>query len=211
MISPELLRRYPFFAEVSHEYLVELAKLTSEINADSGEYFFHEGDRVDKMYLVVEGAVSILFEVPDQDVEIPVSDQLMGDMPTREVAISAVGPGNPFGWAGLIPPHEAFASAKAIAPSKVITFDCINNIKAFTSSGIYYIMVRCRYFQARDSQVWKIVGKRNPTLTGISGLPNSGGIKTPRLPVKPVKILVPYGREIDFVDVYIYSFNTLMK
>jgi hypothetical protein len=35
----------------------------------------------------------------------------------------------------------------------------------------------------------------------IDGLPNSGGINQPRLPVKPVKVLVPSGREFDSVEV----------
>ena len=35
----------------------------------------------------------------------------------------------------------------------------------------------------------------------IKGLPNSGGLNQPRLPVKPVKILMPYGRELDSVQV----------
>jgi len=35
----------------------------------------------------------------------------------------------------------------------------------------------------------------------VDGLPNSGGINQPRLPVKPVKVLIPYGREFDSVEV----------
>jgi len=35
----------------------------------------------------------------------------------------------------------------------------------------------------------------------IDKLPNSGGINQPRLPVKPVKVLIPYGREFDSVEV----------
>jgi len=35
----------------------------------------------------------------------------------------------------------------------------------------------------------------------IDGLPNSGGINQPRLPVKPVKVLIPSGREFDSVEV----------
>ena len=35
----------------------------------------------------------------------------------------------------------------------------------------------------------------------IDGLPNSGGISQPRLPVKPVKVLIPSGREFDSVGV----------
>ncbi len=35
----------------------------------------------------------------------------------------------------------------------------------------------------------------------INGLPNSGELNHPRLPIKSVKLLMPYGRELDFVNI----------
>ena len=34
--------------------------------------------------------------------------------------ISTVGPGDVFGWSGLVPPHDAIAGAKALAPARVV-------------------------------------------------------------------------------------------
>ena len=55
MVSPELLRRYPFFAGLSHDYLSKLAKMSEELAVEEGHYFFHEEDELDTFYLTLEG------------------------------------------------------------------------------------------------------------------------------------------------------------
>lgn len=131
MISPELLRRFQFVAGLSHEQIVTLAKISNEIVVEADTFIFHEGDQVDKFYLVIDGAVAILFEVPDQEAGSAVSEQLTGELTTREIITSTVGTGNPFGWSGIIPPNKAFSSAKAIVSSKVIAVDCIELRRKF--------------------------------------------------------------------------------
>ena len=71
MISPELIRRYPFFAGPSNSYIATLAKLADEVSVDTGHCFFREGDELKKLYLVVEGAVGLVIQVPDRDKEQP--------------------------------------------------------------------------------------------------------------------------------------------
>ena len=66
MISPEIIRRYPFFAGLSHDQIVTLAKVADDVTVEAGHYFFREGDEVKYIYLVLEGAVAMIFEVPDQ-------------------------------------------------------------------------------------------------------------------------------------------------
>ncbi len=66
MISPELIRRYPFFSGLEHEQIVALANVASEFKAETDHYFFHEGDMLDNLYLLVEGAAAIVIEVPHQ-------------------------------------------------------------------------------------------------------------------------------------------------
>jgi len=123
MISPEILRRYPFFGGLSQDQLAAIAKVSSEISVDEHYYFFHESDGLDSLYLVLEGAVAVVIEVPDETVEQPVSGQLTGALTTKDVVISAIGPGEVFGWSSLVPPHKATTSAKATTPCRVATFD----------------------------------------------------------------------------------------
>lgn len=124
MISPEVLRRFPFFAGLSHEHLVALADLAEESSVDEGARFFREGDLLEAFYLNLEGTVGIFIELPAKAAAQTVAGQLTGEFPTKDVVISSVGPGDAFGWSGLVSPFQATASAKALTPCQVLSFDC---------------------------------------------------------------------------------------
>ena len=131
MISPELLRRYPVFAGLTHENLVTLANTAQELSVEEGHMFFHEGEELHEMFIVLEGAVGIVMELPAKDVEHSVADQLTSEYATEHVVLSAVGPGEMFGWSGLVPPYQSMAGAKALTPCRVIAFDCLALLEAF--------------------------------------------------------------------------------
>ena len=124
MISLELLRHYPFFAGLSRDQLGAMTKVSGELTVEADHYFFHEGDHLDNLYFVLEGAVALVIKVPDQDVAHKLSEQLTGELRTKDVVITAVGPGEVFGWSALVPPHKATTSGKTMTPCHVLTFDC---------------------------------------------------------------------------------------
>jgi CRP-like cAMP-binding protein len=124
MISSELVRRYPFFAGLNHDYVGTLAKLADEVSVEAGHCFFCEGDTLKKLYLVLEGAVSIVIGVPDRDEEQSLSGQLTGKLTTKDITVSTVGTGGVFAWSALIPPHKATAGSRALTPCRVIALDC---------------------------------------------------------------------------------------
>ncbi len=143
MISAELIRRFPFFAGLDLEQINKLAKLGTEEIVEEGYYFFHEDDKLEKFFISLEGAVGIVYEVPERDVEHKVADQFARKLKTKDIVISTVGPGEMFGWAGLIPPHKARATAKALAPCRVIAFDAAELVKDFeTDCGFGYVMTQ---------------------------------------------------------------------
>ncbi len=109
MVSPELLRRYTFFGGLSMEHIVILAQHASEMTIDQGQFFFHEEDTLDAAYILVEGEVSILTELPEKKMEI---------------VTGVIKPGEMFGWSALLPPYLATASARASKPCRVIAFNC---------------------------------------------------------------------------------------
>jgi len=108
MISPELVRRYPFFAGLTIEQINTLAMAAEDMTAEAGEFLFHEGEQVGRFFVVVEGAVGIVFEVPAR---------------RQEAVISKLGPGDVFAWSGLVFPHKATASAKALTLCRVLSFN----------------------------------------------------------------------------------------
>jgi CRP/FNR family transcriptional regulator, cyclic AMP receptor protein len=143
MISSEVLRRYPFFSRLSIEQISSLAKLADEETVENGHYFFREDEVSKTFYLVLEGAVAIVFELPERDVEHTISDQFMRKIKTKDVVVSTVGPGDVFGWSGIIPPHKATAGAKAVTPCRVVAFDCEQLIKEFDNDCAFgYLMAQ---------------------------------------------------------------------
>jgi len=116
MISPEVLRRYPYFAGLSADQMVTVANTAEEISAPAGHVFFHEGDVLNHLYIVLEGEVAILIELPTQN---------------KQAVTSTVGPGEVFAWSALVPPYQATAGVKALSVSRVLSFDCRALRKAF--------------------------------------------------------------------------------
>ncbi len=143
MVSPELLRRYPFFAGLTHDNIAVLANLAEEHTVEAGHYFFHADEEVRCLHLTLEGKVGIVVELPDHEVEQPVSGQLTGAVKTRDVVVSTVGPGEVFGWSALVPPFTASASAKALTPCRVVCFDSRELVKSFAEDCRFgYLMMQ---------------------------------------------------------------------
>ena len=124
MISPELLRRYPFFAGLHHAEIETLAKVGSDVAFEPEDRFFDEGDELHDFWLVTEGDVAIVMKVPDREHAQGIAGQLTGDLITKDVTVTTVGPGEVFGWSALVPPSDASAGAKAVTPGRALIFDC---------------------------------------------------------------------------------------
>ena len=141
MISPELLRRYPFFAGLNHEHLVILADAAEEITVEAGHTFFQEEDKLNHFYLLTKGSVAMGLAVPDREAKQNVSGQLLGELQTKTVTISTVGTGDVFAWSALIPPHTATASGTALTDCHVVAFDGVKLLKIFAEQPDFgYIM-----------------------------------------------------------------------
>jgi CRP-like cAMP-binding protein len=108
MVSPELIRRYPYFSGLSIEKINLLANIAEEIEVERDQYFHHEGDGIENVFIIVEGDVSLLTSLPQQD---------------KEVVINTLGTGDVFGWTSLLPPYTAGAGAKAVTTCRLISFN----------------------------------------------------------------------------------------
>lgn len=124
MISVELIRRFPFFAELNFSQLETLAKSADEMVVDSEHYFFHEGEELNRFYVVKEGDIAIVVGIPNPNVEHRFVDQLNHTLSTENITVSTLVRGDMFGWSALVPPHKTTAGAKALTPCQVLAFDC---------------------------------------------------------------------------------------
>jgi CRP-like cAMP-binding protein len=128
MVSPELLRRYPFFSGLTLEHIVLLAKTAEEAEVAAGHYFHHEGDDLRSLFLIVEGEVNVITRLPQKG---------------KEVVLSTMGVGDVFGWSSLVPPHSATAGAKAVTPCQLVEFDRDELLQKFEEDCRFgYVMMQ---------------------------------------------------------------------
>lgn len=128
MVSPELLRRYPYFGGLTVEQISVFAKAANEKEVEKDHFFFKEDDPLDSFYLLIEGEVGIVTEIPRKSLF---------------VQSSTIVPGEIFGWSGLVPPHQATATAKALTTSKIVEFNApaIRN-KFQEDCGLGFLMMQ---------------------------------------------------------------------
>ncbi len=69
VITSDMISRYPFFADLSHDQVVTLASVAEGLTTQTGEYIFHEGDDLCCFYIVVEGAVGVVLENPKKEAQ----------------------------------------------------------------------------------------------------------------------------------------------
>lgn len=104
MISPELLRRYPFFGSLSSDQLKQMAMMSEEVTLTPGITIMKEGNPAQELYLLIEGGVDVYFSM-DQG---------------KDFFVTEINPGEPFGISALIEPHVVATSVRTSKPSRVI-------------------------------------------------------------------------------------------
>jgi CRP-like cAMP-binding protein len=117
MISPEVLRRYPFFGGLSDAQLREISMITEEETFENGSIILYDKKFADKLYLLLDGSVDLVYQSVDELNLKPV--------PTKELMAGEVNPGEVFGVSALIEPYVYNASARAARTSHILVIDSI--------------------------------------------------------------------------------------
>jgi CRP-like cAMP-binding protein len=105
MISPEMLRGWPYFAGISDESLKALAMIAEEKAVAAGTHMFGEGDPADTLNIIVIGEVNI--------------DYILGTGERRTV--DTLVSGDILGWSALVEPYKYTAVGTATKPTQMIT------------------------------------------------------------------------------------------
>ena len=113
MISPELLRRYPFFGFLDATQLKAVAMLSEEVEFEKDTTVFETDQSAEALYVMVEGSIDLNYKVVDRD------DPKI----VKEFFISELNPGDIFGLSALLEPYRHTMTAKVLAPSKVIRIE----------------------------------------------------------------------------------------
>lgn len=107
MISPEVLRRFPYFAGVAESSLREVAMIAQEEQVAGGDAIFHEGDKADQLYIIVDGEVDIRYTLGS------------GELRTVDTLV----PGELIMWSALVEPYRSTAVAVARNDTTMVAID----------------------------------------------------------------------------------------
>ena len=104
MISPELLRRYPYFGGISEESLKAVAMIADEKCVSGGTELFRAGDAADWLNVIVRGEVNIQYELGS------------GEKRTVDTLVD----GDILGWSALVEPHKYTAVCTASKETQLV-------------------------------------------------------------------------------------------
>jgi CRP-like cAMP-binding protein len=106
MVSPEVLRRYPFFAGVEHPILKQLAMAGEVLTLRRGEWLFQPGDSAQYLYLVRKGRVEI--RAP------------LGPEAVNHIGVTTLRQGDILGWSCLVEPFVYQMGAGAATKAELV-------------------------------------------------------------------------------------------
>ena len=109
MISPELLRRFPFFGFLDDTQLKAVAMLAEELEVEQGTNIFESEQPATALYVMVDGSIDLHYKVIDRDDPHIV----------KEFFISELNPGDIFGLSAIVEPFVHTMTSKVLAAGKV--------------------------------------------------------------------------------------------
>jgi CRP/FNR family transcriptional regulator, cyclic AMP receptor protein len=104
MISPELLRRYPYFAHISDGSLKEIAMMAEEATVPAGTRMFNEGDPASTLYVIIKGEVNIQYVLGD------------GALRTVDTLVD----GDLLVWSALVEPYKTTAVGTTTKETRLV-------------------------------------------------------------------------------------------
>ena len=109
MVSVEDLKISSFFNDLQDSYLVKIAKLCQEEAFQAEDIIIDEGDKAEKIYVLVEGNIAIQIRLKKY----------------QNVVVSTAGEkGELFGWSAVVEPKSYSASVK-----------CLEEVRALSING----------------------------------------------------------------------------
>ena len=113
MISPEILRRYPFFSPFDEAELREIAMFADETSVEESTELFKENDEADTLYLILEGGIDLFYK----------SEEEYHPKKSKEFYVGSINPGEIFAFSAIIEPYKLTATARVSKTSKLVEID----------------------------------------------------------------------------------------
>ena len=113
MISPELLRQYPFFGLLDDRQQKAIAMIADEVAFEKEIILFREGEDASVWYFLLEGSVDLYYYGAE---DLP-SDS------NRGILVGMINPGEPFAISAVIEPHVFTSTAWTAKPGRAIKIE----------------------------------------------------------------------------------------
>ena len=113
MISPELLRRYPFFSGLTDAHLKALAMVAEEVDVKAGSLLFSEGQPADNLYFLIDGSIDLTYVVREES----------SPGVHKVLQVGEINPEEVFCIDSLIEPYLLTANGTAAKDCQVISID----------------------------------------------------------------------------------------
>jgi len=113
MVSPELLRRYPFFGFLNTDELKAVAMLAEEVDFQTGDVILEVGKPAGALYFLIDGRAELYYVAAGQ----------YNLVEQKAFYISDVNPGEIFGISALIEPYVYTGTIHAAGPCRVLKID----------------------------------------------------------------------------------------
>jgi len=104
-VTPEMLKGMNLFEFLKLEELKDIAALARVEEFNTGDFIFKEGDKAEKIYLVLEGRVAVEVEIG----------------PSKRSTVYTETKGKMFGYPSLIKPHVFTTYARCLDRVKLVT------------------------------------------------------------------------------------------
>ncbi len=133
MISPEILRRYPFFGALSEAQLKAMSMIGEEETYSQGAVVFEEGQPSKALFLLLDGSVSLYYK----------SEEEFHPKTRKEFLVGEINPGEVFAISALVEPYINTATIKAEKDCHVVKFDALELKKLIEKDPrLYCILMR---------------------------------------------------------------------
>jgi CRP/FNR family cyclic AMP-dependent transcriptional regulator len=103
-----ILTENPFFEGLDKGHIQLLAGCASEVQFNSGDFIFREGQDANVFYIILSGRVAL---------------EAVFRSEQESATIQNIGEGDVLGWSWLFPPYRWHFDARAVAPTQAIALD----------------------------------------------------------------------------------------
>ena len=69
MVSSDLLRRFPFFADLTEEELKSIAMISDEEKHKTNTFICRERGKAEKLYVLLEGTVEVMIDTDEEGLQ----------------------------------------------------------------------------------------------------------------------------------------------